>query len=137
MSVKHRFDVLCVVVNRRRPALVEVFKKNGSKKKILKDGLSRRWVILTTNLIIYIPVPVLYSFKTKNNITVHIDSSSHQKAMDLFLSKQRQQNSLATFLENPLSKNVTSLELRLCLFVAEHNMALSSAEHILQLFKTE
>jgi hypothetical protein len=57
--------------------------------------------------------------------------------MDLFLSKQRQQNSLATFLENPLYKNVTSLELRLCLFVAEHKLALSSAEHILQLFKTE
>ena len=66
-----------------------------------------------------------------------MDSSSHQKAMDLFLSKQRQQKSLTTFLENPLSKNVTSLEFRLYLFVAEHNLALSSAEHILQLFKTE
>ena len=60
-----------------------------------------------------------------------MDSSSHQKAMDLFLSKQRQQKSLTTFLENPLSKNVTSLEFRLCLFVAEHNLALSSAEHTL------
>lgn len=37
----------------------------------------------------------------KHNITVHMESASHQKAMDVFLSKQRQQNSLATFIENP------------------------------------
>jgi hypothetical protein len=57
----------------------------------------------------------------KHNITVHMESSIHHKAIDVFLSKQRRQNSLATFLENPLYKNVTSLELRLCLFVVTYS----------------
>lgn len=73
----------------------------------------------------------------KHNITVHMETSNHRKSMDELLSKQRQQNNFATFLDNPLGNNVTSLELRLCLFVSEHSLALSSAGKILTVFQTE
>lgn len=57
--------------------------------------------------------------------------------MEESMSKQKQQNNLASSLDNPLLRNITYLELGLCFFVAQHNLALSSAENILQLFKSE
>lgn len=74
----------------------------------------------------------------KHNIQIHMDSESHKKEMDNFLSKQQQQNQMESFLNNPIETRAKRLETRLALMVTQYPATpFDLPGEVLKIFKEE
>ena len=73
----------------------------------------------------------------KSTLLAHSKTDKHKAAVKDLEKKQLQQNAMSAFIADPLTQNVKSLEVRLCLLLAEKNISLSTGEKILNVFKKE
>ena len=55
----------------------------------------------------------------KSTLIAHSRTEKHKNAQQELQIKQRQQTALATFIDDQVTQNVKSLELRICLLIAE------------------
>lgn len=73
----------------------------------------------------------------KSTLLAHAKTEKHKEALTTLQEKQQQQRALQTFISDPLGSNVKSLELRICLLMAEKNLPISVGDDILKVFQHE
>lgn len=73
----------------------------------------------------------------KSTLIAHSITEEHKTAQLNFQSKGRQQIELSNFIDDPITQNVRSLQLRICLLIAGKNLQICLGDDILVVFKRE
>lgn len=64
------------------------------------------------------------------------DQFSHYQ-IEVFLAKQNQQEQLAIYLNNPIQKQISSLEIRMALLLAEKHLSMNVGHEFIQILNKE
>lgn len=73
----------------------------------------------------------------KCSLLAHAKTDKHKGALANLQEKQKQQRALSSFINDPLGSNVKSVELRICLLIAEKNLPISVRDDFLRVFQHE
>lgn len=73
----------------------------------------------------------------RDALTAHAKTNFHITKLKSFLAKQNQQEQLAIYLNNPIQKQISSLEIRMALLLAEKHLSMNVGHEFIQILNKE